>query len=168
MSWNPSDGNAPTDSGVPASDQDSLWPVSPTLWSLVNASGWFDNNVLSQVPEILRMVTPPQILEYRLQTQIVWDQYLSSVRYSSNLYYRSISIYQIRIRIQPSCRMRNADPTLWKNADPDWNLQKKYLWAEYYAIWCYRNRPHILLGSGDNHTLKNADPVPTLCKNPDS
>jgi len=47
-------------------------------WTAATIS--IDERQLLQVPEILRMVTPPQILEYRLQTQIVWDQYLSSVR----------------------------------------------------------------------------------------
>ena len=38
-----------------------------------------DERLLMQVPEMLRSVSQAKIFEMRQQTQLLWDQYLSSV-----------------------------------------------------------------------------------------
>ena len=46
-------------------------------WSLVSLD--IDERQLLQVPHIVRSIPPEQLLSMRLQTQFIWDTYLSSV-----------------------------------------------------------------------------------------
>lgn len=46
-------------------------------WSLVSLD--IDERQLLQVPHIVRGISSDQLLSMRLQTQFVWDTYLSSV-----------------------------------------------------------------------------------------
>ena len=46
-------------------------------WSLVSLD--IDERQLLQVPHLVRSIPPEQLLSMRLQTQFIWDTYLSSV-----------------------------------------------------------------------------------------
>ncbi|GFT83016.1 exostosin-1 [Nephila pilipes] len=53
-------------------------PFSDVLqWD--KATVWADERLLLQVPEMIRSIPPTKVHSYRQQTQILWDNYFSSV-----------------------------------------------------------------------------------------
>lgn len=43
------------------------------------AAIWADERLLLQVPDIIRSISPSQILALRQQTQVLWERYFSSI-----------------------------------------------------------------------------------------
>ncbi|XP_023327581.1 exostosin-1b [Eurytemora carolleeae] len=79
-------------------------------WTLATIS--IDERQLLQVPEILRMVSQPQIFKLRQQTQIVWDQYLSSVR---SIMLTTLEIIRQRINLHSASSLQvwNSRPGIF-------------------------------------------------------
>lgn len=71
------------------------------------ASVWADERLLLQVPDVVRSIQPTQILALRQQTQILWDQYFSSVEKIV-----SVTLEVIRSRIQ---RHTSATSFVWNS-----------------------------------------------------
>ena len=74
-----------------------------------------DERQLMQVPEILRSVTGPEVFSMRQQTQVVWEQYLSSVEKIV-----MTTIHIVRERVHPhlarSSHTWNSSPgALWSD-----------------------------------------------------
>lgn len=83
-------------------------PFSEVIdWS--SAVLWADERLLLQVPDIVRSITPLQILRMRQQTQILWNRYFSSI---DKIIFTTLEIIRERI---PGDSIRNG--LMW-NVDP--------------------------------------------------
>ncbi|XP_032528733.1 exostosin-1 isoform X1 [Danaus plexippus] len=66
---------------------------------------WADERLLLQVPELVRSVPPERILALRQQTQLLWEQYFSSIE---KIVFTTIEILLERIMTHRSSRQREA------------------------------------------------------------
>ena len=82
-------------------------------WS--SASFSIDERQLLQVPEILHAVSGPEVFSRRQQTQVVWENYLSSVE---KIVLTSLNILQDRVH-----------PQLARDASV-WNSRPGALWTD--------------------------------------
>ncbi|KAJ0182552.1 hypothetical protein K1T71_001921 [Dendrolimus kikuchii] len=73
---------------------------------------WADERLLLQVPELVRSVPPERILALRQQTQVLWEQYFSSIE---KIVFTTIEILLERVLAHRSSRQRDA--LIW-NASP--------------------------------------------------
>ncbi|XP_050347798.1 exostosin-1 [Nymphalis io] len=73
---------------------------------------WADERLLLQVPELVRSVSPERVLALRQQTQLLWEQYFSSIE---KIVFTAIEILLERITAHRSSRQREA--LIW-NASP--------------------------------------------------
>ncbi|XP_064292384.1 exostosin-1 isoform X2 [Plodia interpunctella] len=73
---------------------------------------WADERLLLQVPELVRSVPPERVLALRQQTQLLWEQYFSSIE---KIVFTTIEILLERILAHRTSRQREA--LIW-NASP--------------------------------------------------
>ncbi|XP_050666654.1 exostosin-1 [Leptidea sinapis] len=66
---------------------------------------WADERLLLQVPELVRSVPPERILALRQQTQLLWEQYFSSIE---KIVFTTIEILLERIMAHRTSRQREA------------------------------------------------------------
>ncbi|XP_060803730.1 exostosin-1 isoform X2 [Amyelois transitella] len=66
---------------------------------------WADERLLLQVPELVRSVPPERILALRQQTQLLWEQYFSSIE---KIVFTTVEILLERILAHRTSRQREA------------------------------------------------------------
>lgn len=73
------------------------------------AAVWADERLLLQVPDVIRSVSPSRILALRQQTQILWDQYFSSI---DKIVGATIEIIKGRVQrhLAPTSFVWNSEP----------------------------------------------------------